>query len=62
MGIVKYALIEMECEICGEVDRADYWKSASMARYAKQMRGLGWSISKDYRRCICPECRKKKKN
>lgn len=57
MSVVKYAVIEVDCDVCGACDRSDYWETASKAKAIKELRRDGWKIGK---KCLCPKCSKKK--
>ena len=37
------------CDDCGKIEKIS-------SSYPRDARKLGWSISRDYRKCYCPKC------
>ena len=49
-------IVHLKCERCGKSD------SYTNIRTVKDARSYGWGISKDYRKCYCPDCAPKYRN
>ena len=46
--------ISLYCDKCGKHEISDRYN-------VKNIRKDGWSVSKDYKKCYCPECTIKRK-
>lgn len=49
MPFYKLSYYEFICDTCGKIEILDVYT-------AKEARQHGWAISKDYRKCYCPNC------
>ena len=50
--IMKY--VSLICDNCGKCESLNLC-------YPRDARKKGWSISKDYKKCYCPDCTRKRK-
>ena len=51
MPFHRITYTELTCDKCGKQERLIIGNS-------KQAREYGWAISKDYKKCYCPNCAK----
>lgn len=49
MPFYRITYTELICDKCGKQEKL-------LIRNSKQAREYGWAISKDYKKCYCPDC------